>query len=77
MPATWSRTYDQAQRPWWQKDGVTLGNGHDRAPGRTDVRAKHHAGGAGRRSCRDHRSQMVHVGADVRCFLVLAQRRAA
>ena len=39
MPAILSRTYDPAQRPWWQKDGVTLGMGMTERQGGTDVRA--------------------------------------
>ncbi len=44
------------------------GHGHDRAPGRHRRARQHHPGRAGGRSCRDHRPQMVHVGADVRCL---------
>ena len=43
-------------------------HGHDRAPGRHRRARQHHPRGRGRRSCRDHRPQMVHVGADVRCL---------
>jgi putative acyl-CoA dehydrogenase len=39
MPAILSRAYDPAQRPWWQKDGVTLGMGMTERQGGTDVRA--------------------------------------
>jgi len=34
-----SRTYDQSFRPWWEKDGITLGMGMTEKQGGTDVRA--------------------------------------
>ena len=39
MPRILSRAYDPAQRPWWQKAGVTLGMGMTERQGGTDVRA--------------------------------------
>jgi putative acyl-CoA dehydrogenase len=34
-----SRTYDPSFRPWWEKDGITLGMGMTEKQGGTDVRA--------------------------------------
>ncbi len=34
-----SRTYDASFRPWWEKDGITLGMGMTEKQGGTDVRA--------------------------------------
>jgi putative acyl-CoA dehydrogenase len=34
-----SRTYDPTFRPWWEKDGITLGMGMTEKQGGTDVRA--------------------------------------
>ena len=39
MPKILSRVYDPAQKPWWEKDGVTLGMGMTERQGGTDVRA--------------------------------------
>jgi putative acyl-CoA dehydrogenase len=35
-----SRTYDPTFRPWWEKDGITLGMGMTEKQGGTDVLAK-------------------------------------
>ena len=61
-----TRTYDPRPLPWWEKNGVTLGMGMTERQGGTDVRANITQAVPARRSCRDHRPQMVHVGADVR-----------
>jgi putative acyl-CoA dehydrogenase len=39
MPKITARTYDLAQKPWWEKDSVTLGMGMTERQGGTDVRA--------------------------------------
>src|SRR5262249_36330171 len=39
MPKIASVRYDPAFRPWWEKDGVTLGMGMTERQGGTDVRA--------------------------------------
>jgi putative acyl-CoA dehydrogenase len=39
MPKIAGRTYDPAQKPWWEKSGVTLGMGMTERQGGTDVRA--------------------------------------
>ena len=66
LPKIQTRTYDPRPLPWWEKNGVTLGMGMTERQGGTDVRANITAAAARRRPCRDHRPQMVHVGADVR-----------
>ena len=38
MPKILSRSYDQRFRPWWEKNGVTLGMGMTEKQGGTDVR---------------------------------------
>src|SRR5262249_43167714 len=39
MPKIASRTYDARFRPWWEKNGITLGMGMTEKQGGTDVRA--------------------------------------
>ena len=39
LPKIRSRTYDASFRPWWEKEGVTLGMGMTEKQGGTDVRA--------------------------------------
>jgi putative acyl-CoA dehydrogenase len=39
LPKVIGRGYDPAQRPWWEKDAVTLGMGMTEPQGGTDVRA--------------------------------------
>ena len=39
MPKIASRRYDPRFRPWWEKDGITLGMGMTEKQGGTDVRA--------------------------------------
>jgi putative acyl-CoA dehydrogenase len=39
MPKITGRTYDPAQKPWWEKPSVTLGMGMTERQGGTDVRA--------------------------------------
>ena len=53
--------------PWWEKSGMTLGMGMTEKQGGTDVRANTTSARCRRASglC-DHRTQMVHVGADER-----------
>ena len=63
-----SRDYDPRPLPWWEKTGVTLGMGMTERQGGTDVRANITEAATARRPCRDHRPQVVHVGADVRCL---------
>ncbi len=72
IPKILSREYDKSFKPADQKTGVTIGMGMTEKQGGTDVRANTTSSGSGgqRRSrCRisHHRSQVVHVGADVRC----------
>ena len=69
LPKIQTRTYDPRPLPWWEKNGVTLGMGMTERQGGTDVRANITEAAPAWRSCRDHRPQMVHVGADVRCLL--------
>jgi putative acyl-CoA dehydrogenase len=47
MPKIASRAYDASFRPWWEKNGITLGMGMTEKQGGTDVR-QHYAGDAGR-----------------------------
>jgi putative acyl-CoA dehydrogenase len=39
VPKILSRSYDKSFRPWWEKEGVTLGMGMTERQGGTDVRA--------------------------------------
>jgi putative acyl-CoA dehydrogenase len=39
MPKLAARTYDSQFRPWWKKDGITVGMGMTEKQGGTDVRA--------------------------------------
>ena len=76
LPRILSRTYDRAFRPAADKRGVTIGMGMTEKQGGTDVRGQYQPGRAGgRRSLPDHRPQMVHVGADVRCLPGAGQGR--
>ena len=73
-PAQWlpnihSRVYDPAQRPRREKQGVTIGMAMTEKQGGSDVRANTTRAipvGAGRASLRDHRPQVLRLGADVR-----------
>ena len=74
IPKILSRDYDKSFKPAGDKRGVTIGMGMTEKQGGTDVRANTTDG---RSPCRQrrtgcgishHRSQVVHVGADVRCL---------
>jgi putative acyl-CoA dehydrogenase len=67
-----ARSYDPRPLPWWEKNGVTLGMGMMKRAGRIPACAPITRVVLAR-SCRDHRPQMVHVGAERDAFLVLAQ----
>jgi putative acyl-CoA dehydrogenase len=68
-----SRSYDPSFRPWWEKDGITLGMGMTEKQGGTDVRANATTAtpAAGGYSITGHKWFMSAPMCDA--FLVLAQ----
>ncbi len=72
-PKLASRWYDPALKPWRDKPGLTMGMGMTEKQGGSDVRANTtravRAGSdAWGERYRDHRPQVVLLGADVRCL---------
>ena len=73
VPKILARDYDQSFKPAAAKRGVTIGMGMTEKQGGTDVRANTTTaepagnGGPGAEYL-DHRAQVVHVGAHVRCL---------
>ena len=67
MPKIDSRQYESEFRSWSEKSGDHHRHGHDRETGRHRRARQHDARRARRRWLSHHRTQMVHVGADVRC----------
>ena len=66
MPKIASRTYDPRSARGARRSGITIGMGMTEKQGGTDVRANTTRADARWRGLPHHRTQMVHVGADVR-----------